>query len=168
MSLTWIRKKSLTLFFVMGVILSNISIYGRAKLLGSQSWPPIRLLMLSGGSDEGVSRAINIKQKLQQIEDTDLWSPKVISTVNDYQIKVVKVMGDFTWHDHKDTDEVFIVLEGELVIDIEGQASVVLKEGEMFVVPKGIVHKPYAAKLCKVLLIEPRESLTPEMQWTPP
>lgn len=116
------------------------------------------LLRFSGGADEGSighEGAINLKQKLSLIDDTDLWSPKVISTMNDYQLKVVKVQGDFTWHDHKDTDEVFIVIEGSLVIDIQGQDPVTLNEGEMYVVPKGVVHKPYARDLCKILLVEP-------------
>ena len=112
------------------------------------------LLRFSGGADEGSighEGAINLKQKLSLIDDTDLWSPKVISTMNDYQLKVVKVQGDFTWHDHKDTDEVFIVIEGSLVIDIQGQDPVTLNEGEMYVVPKGVVHKPYretCARFC--------------------
>lgn len=75
--------------------------------------------------------------------------------MNDYQFKVVKLQGDFVWHDHKDTDETFIVIEGKLRIDFrDGQVN--LSAGEMFVVPRGVEHKPCAAKEAKVMLIEPR------------
>jgi len=75
--------------------------------------------------------------------------------MNDYQFKVVKLQGDFIWHDHKDTDEAFIVIEGDLRIDFRDSA-VCLKAGEMFVVPRCVPHKPYAEREVKVLLIEPR------------
>ena len=75
--------------------------------------------------------------------------------MNDYQFKIVKIKGDFVWHDHEDTDETFIILEGKLCIDFrDGQVE--LSDGEMFVVPKGIEHKPYAEEEVKMLLIEPR------------
>jgi mannose-6-phosphate isomerase-like protein (cupin superfamily) len=96
---------------------------------------------------------INFTQKLSLFDDQ--WSPKVIAEMNDYQFKLVKVEGDFTWHDHKDTDETFIVLEGELRIDFR-DGSITLKKGEMYVIPKGKEHKPFAASLCQLLLIEPR------------
>jgi mannose-6-phosphate isomerase-like protein (cupin superfamily) len=82
------------------------------------------------------------------------WSPKVVAQMNDYHFKLVRIEGDFTWHDHKDTDEVFIVVEGEFEIEFR-DGSVTLSEGEMFVVPKGVEHKPKAEKECKILLIEP-------------
>ena len=75
--------------------------------------------------------------------------------MNDYQFKLVKLKGDFIWHDHQDTDEAFIVLEGSLRIDFR-DGAVHLSAGEMFVVPKGIEHKPYAEREVKVLLVEPR------------
>lgn len=81
--------------------------------------------------------------------------PKVIAAMNDYQFKLVKVEGDFVWHDHPDTDEVFIVLEGELIIEFR-DGQVTLSQGELFVVPKGVEHKPYAATECHVMLIEPQ------------
>ena len=80
---------------------------------------------------------------------------KVITEMNDYQFKLVKLQGDFIWHDHKDTDETFIVIEGDLRIDFR-DGAVRLSAGEMFVVPKGIEHKPYAEHEVKLLLIEPR------------
>ena len=86
---------------------------------------------------------------------TEQWQPKVIAEMNDYQFKLVKLEGDFVWHDHQDTDEAFIVLDGEMRIDFR-DGAVTLKAGEMFVVPKGVEHKPYAAREVKLLLIEPR------------
>lgn len=98
-------------------------------------------------------QAINFDQKLSLF--TEQWSPKVIAEMNDYQFKVVKIEGDFVWHQHADTDETFIVLEGDLRIDFK-DGSVNLSAGEMYVVPKGIEHKPYAEKQVKMLLIEPK------------
>ena len=97
-------------------------------------------------------QAINFKQKLSLF--TEQWSPKVIAEMNDYQIKIVKIEGDFEWHSHQDTDETFIVLEGTLRIDFR-DGSVTLKEGELHVVPKGVEHKPFAETEVKMLLIEP-------------
>ena len=96
---------------------------------------------------------INLKEKLSKF--TDHWSPRIIAEMNDYQFKVVKIKGDFVWHNHDDTDEVFIVLEGEMKIEFKDK-TVELKEGEMFVVPKGVEHKPYAEKECKIMLVEPK------------
>jgi mannose-6-phosphate isomerase-like protein (cupin superfamily) len=86
------------------------------------------------------------------------WQPKVVAELNDYQFKIVRITGDFVWHDHPETDEAFIVLDGELRIDFRDR-SVVLRPGEMFVVPKGTEHKPFAEKEVKMLLIEPRGTL---------
>jgi mannose-6-phosphate isomerase-like protein (cupin superfamily) len=83
------------------------------------------------------------------------WQPKVDAEMNDYQFKVVRLQGDFVWHEHRDTDEAFIVIDGNLRIDFRNGA-VHLAAGEMFVVPKGVEHKPYAEKEVKLLLIEPR------------
>lgn len=95
---------------------------------------------------------INLSEKLSKF--TDHWSPKVIGEMNDYQFKLVKIQGDFVWHNHKDTDEVFIVLEGEMVIAFR-DGEVKLSKGEMYVVPKGAEHKPYAEKECHVMIVEP-------------
>ena len=97
--------------------------------------------------------AINFQQKFGLFAEQ--WSPKVVAEMNDYQFKVVKLQGDFIWHDHKDTDETFIVLEGELRIDFR-DGAVHVASGEMFVVPKGVEHKPYAEHEVKLLIIEPR------------
>ena len=96
---------------------------------------------------------INLKDKLTKFSDH--CSPKVIAELNDYQFKLVKIQGEFVWHNHPDTDEVFIVIEGSMNIEFENE-TVQLNEGEMLVVPKGVEHKPYADSECKVMLVEPR------------
>ena len=97
--------------------------------------------------------ALNFEEKFGKLNKR--WSPRVIAEMNDYQFKIVKIKGDFVWHSHKDTDETFIVLDGELRIDFR-DGAVNLKSGEMFIVPKNTEHKPYAEKEVKILLIEPR------------
>lgn len=82
------------------------------------------------------------------------WQPKVIAQMNDYQFKLVKLKGEFVWHSHADTDETFIVLEGTLRIDFR-EGHIMLKSGEMYVIPKGVEHKPFAEEEVKVMLIEP-------------
>ena len=98
-------------------------------------------------------QAINFQQKLSLF--TEQWQPKVVAEMNDYQFKIVRLQGDFIWHDHKDTDETFIILEGKLRIDFR-DGAVNLSTGEMFVVPKGVEHKPFAEEEVTLLLIEPR------------
>jgi len=94
---------------------------------------------------------INFQQKFSLF--TEQWAPKVVAEMNDYQFKVVRLKGDFVWHHHKDTDETFIVMDGALRIDFR-DGAVTLRSGEMFVVPKGVEHKPYAEGEVKLLLIE--------------
>lgn len=96
---------------------------------------------------------INFAQKYGLFAEQ--WQPKVVAELNDYQFKLVRIEGDFVWHDHPDTDEAFIVLEGELRIDFR-DGAVTVKPGEMYVVPKGVEHKPFAATEVKMMLIEPR------------
>jgi len=79
----------------------------------------------------------------------------VIAEMNDYQFKLAKLKGEFVWHDHAETDEVFLVLQGTLSIEMPYQ-TITLGEGGMYVVPKGIRHKPHAQEECHVLLVEPR------------
>ncbi len=100
-----------------------------------------------------IHKAINIRAKFELFAEQ--WAPKVIAEMNDYQFKIVRLDGDFIWHDHKDTDETFIVIEGELRIDFR-DGAVHLSAGEMFVVPRGVEHKPYAENEVKLLLVEPR------------
>ncbi|MBI3169056.1 MAG: cupin domain-containing protein [Chloroflexi bacterium] len=96
--------------------------------------------------------SINLQEKLTKFSEH--WSPKIIAQLNDYHLKLAKVQGEFIWHDHPETDEVFIVIKGQLDIHFrDGMVS--LNEGEMFVVPKGVEHKPVAEQECHILLIEP-------------
>ncbi len=98
-------------------------------------------------------KPVNFREKLGLI--LEQWQPKVVAEMNDYQFKLVKLEGDFVWHRHEDTDETFIVLDGKLRIDFR-DGAVTINGGEMFVVPKGVEHKPYAEREVKMLLIEPR------------
>lgn len=98
-------------------------------------------------------KAISIQQKFGLFEEH--WTPKVVAEMNDYQFKIVKLQGDFVWHNHEDTDETFLVVEGTLRIDFR-DGAVQISAGEMFVVPRGVEHKPYAESEVKVMLIEPR------------
>ena len=100
-----------------------------------------------------MSNQINLQSKFELF--SEYWSPKVIAEMNDYQFKLVKIKGEFTWHEHKDTDEVFIVIEGSMGIEFKDR-TVTLNSGEMIVVQKAEQHKPFATEECKVLIIEPR------------
>lgn len=97
--------------------------------------------------------AINLREKLTRFSKH--WSPHVIAEMNDYQFKLAKVQGEFVWHAHADTDEVFIVIDGEMTIEFRDK-SIRLAAGEMYVVPKGIEHRPVAARECCIMLVEPR------------
>jgi mannose-6-phosphate isomerase-like protein (cupin superfamily) len=95
---------------------------------------------------------INLREKLGNIDD--YWSPRIIAQLNDYHLKLVKVEGEFVWHSHAETDEVFLVLQGSLLIEtLDG--AVGLEEGELYVVPAGVMHRPVANEECHLLLIEP-------------
>ena len=96
---------------------------------------------------------VNLEDKLAKFSEH--WSPRIIAEMNDYQFKLVKIKGEFVWHDHKDTDEVFIVIEGAMSIEFR-DGIVDLGEGELCVVPKGVEHKPYSEKECKIMLVEPK------------
>jgi mannose-6-phosphate isomerase-like protein (cupin superfamily) len=96
--------------------------------------------------------AINLGEKLGMFSEH--WSPKIVAQMNDYHFKLVKFQGDFVWHSHDDTDETFIVIEGQMSIDFR-HGRVDLKAGEMFVVPRGVEHKPFAEDECKAMLVEP-------------
>lgn len=98
-------------------------------------------------------QSINLLQKTSLFSEQ--WNPKVVAEMNDYQFKVVRIEGDFIWHAHADTDEAFLVLEGQLRIDLR-DGAVLLGPGELYVVPKGVEHKPYAEGEVKMMLIEPR------------
>lgn len=102
---------------------------------------------------EGMNTAINFQDKFARFGEP--WSPKVIAEMNDYQFKLVRLIGEFVWHHHADTDEVFIVIEGEMVLRFRDRA-VPLRAGELYVIPKGVEHQPFAARECKVMLVEPK------------
>jgi mannose-6-phosphate isomerase-like protein (cupin superfamily) len=97
-------------------------------------------------------QSINLQEKLDKFAEH--WSPKVIAQMNNYHFKLAKIQGEFIWHDHKETDEVFVVLKGKLDI-LFRDGKVILNEGEMYVVPKGIEHKPVAEDECHIMLVEP-------------
>ena len=99
------------------------------------------------------NKKINLSEKLSLFQE--YWSPRIIAEMNDYQFKVVKIRGEFVWHSHADTDETFIVIDGSMTIELKDE-KVYLEKGEMYVVPKGVEHKPYANSECKILLIEPK------------
>jgi mannose-6-phosphate isomerase-like protein (cupin superfamily) len=101
-------------------------------------------------------QAVNFQQKFSLF--TDQWQPRVVAELNDYQFKLTKVEGEFIWHTHSDTDEAFVVIDGELDIEFRG-GKVSLSAGEMYVVPKGVEHKPVANKEAQTLVIEPRAVL---------
>ena len=103
------------------------------------------------GERRRMKTAINLNEKFSKFSEH--WSPKIIAQMNDYHFKLVKFRGDFVWHDHKDTDEVFIVLDGEMTIHFrDGDVSV--KKGEMFVIPKGVEHKTSARGECRAMIVE--------------
>ena len=99
------------------------------------------------------SKKINLKEKFSKF--SEYWSPKIIAEMNDYQFKVVKIKGEFIWHNHTDTDETFLVIEGEMIIKFKDN-KVKLSKGEMYVVPKGVEHRPIAKKEVSVMLFEPK------------
>ena len=95
---------------------------------------------------------INFEKKFNLF--SELWSPKIIAQMNDYHFKIAKIQGEFVWHRHIETDETFIVIHGEMHIELRDK-TVHLETGEMCVIPKGIEHKPIAKEECQILLIEP-------------
>ncbi|WP_268800578.1 cupin domain-containing protein [Pseudomonas huanghezhanensis] len=99
-----------------------------------------------------VYHPVNFAQKYSLFSEQ--WQPKVIARMNDYQFKLARLEGEFVWHSHADTDETFIVIEGQLRIDFR-DGFVMLSAGELYVVPKGVEHKPWAEKEVKLMLIEP-------------
>lgn len=96
---------------------------------------------------------VNIAAELATF--SDYWAPRTVAEFNGLHIKVVKVHGEFNWHDHPETDEVFLVMCGAVTIELEDRPDVTLGEGEMFVVPRGLRHRPVAEEPCELVLIEP-------------
>ena len=99
-------------------------------------------------------KTINLEDKLKQFSTH--WDPHVVADYNNNDVMVVKFKGEFPYHKHEDTDDFFYVLEGEMMMDIDGEEPRTIKAGEMFIVPKGVVHRPRAIDEVKVLLIEPK------------
>lgn len=97
-------------------------------------------------------KPVNLAEKLTLFDDR--WSPRVVAAFNGHDVMVVKVEGDFVWHSHPDTDDLFLVLSGELVIEMP-HGTVMLGPGDLYVVPKGIAHRPRASVETHLLLIEP-------------
>ncbi|MEP6852279.1 MAG: cupin domain-containing protein [bacterium] len=96
--------------------------------------------------------AVDLAQRLEGIAHA--WSPEVVATLNDYEVKVVKLHGEFTWHHHAATDELFLVLSGRLTIDLR-DGTVELGPGQLYVVPRGVEHRPRAVEEVQAVLIEP-------------
>ncbi|NVK16002.1 MAG: cupin domain-containing protein [Rhodobacteraceae bacterium] len=99
-------------------------------------------------------KTVNLAEKLAMFSSH--WDPHVVADYNGNDVMVVKFQGEFPFHHHPDTDDFFLVLEGEMVMDIEGEPPRTVRAGELFVVPKGVTHRPRADQECKVLLIEPK------------
>ena len=97
--------------------------------------------------------AISLKEKFTKFDA--LWTPKIIGDIDNYEMKIAKIEGDFVWHKHDDVDEFFLVVDGALRMDFR-DGSVNLGPGEIIVVPRGVEHKPYAEGLCQILMIEQR------------
>lgn len=112
--------------------------------------------LAKGGDRVTSSAAINIADKFGLFSDH--WRPRIVAALNDTHVKLVKVEGRFPWHMHDETDELFLVIKGSLAIDIRteaGDETIELREGELYVVPKGVPHAPHAEAECQILLIEP-------------
>src|SRR6266513_3947616 len=103
-----------------------------------------------------MSDAINLADKLATFSDT--FSPRTVAQLNDFDVMVVKVKGEFVWHKHDQTDDFFLVLKGQLTIQLRDR-NVELDEGELYVVPKGVEHCPRAEEEASVLLIEPSDTV---------
>jgi mannose-6-phosphate isomerase-like protein (cupin superfamily) len=103
-------------------------------------------------SSRASAGVVNLRDKLALFSEP--WSPKVVALLNDYEIKVVKLQGEFVWHSHEDTDELFLVIDGRLTIQLR-DGDVTIGPGEMYVVPRGVEHCPVAEGEVSAMLIEP-------------
>ena len=98
---------------------------------------------------------INLTQKFNLFSEH--WTPKILGELNNQYLKIAKVKGEFVWHDHANEDELFMVIKGQLNIQLQDE-TVILNEGEIYIVPKGVQHKPFAKEECWILLLEPKET----------
>jgi len=100
---------------------------------------------------------VNLLDKLAKF--SNVWQPKIIGELNEQYVKLVKLEGDFVWHKHENEDELFYVIEGELIMELEYDKKVIILPGELFIVPKGVVHRPIAKVKTSVMLFEPKETI---------
>jgi mannose-6-phosphate isomerase-like protein (cupin superfamily) len=112
---------------------------------------------MRGSGRNRLADKVNLAAQFGRFDDH--WSPKIVTTLNDYDVKVVKVQGEFVWHQHDETDELFLVTAGQLRIHLEDRDDVVLDAGELFVVPRGVRHRPVADAETHVVLLEPRDTV---------
>src|SRR5262249_8560547 len=110
----------------------------------------------NSAAGEDVMEKVNLGQKFSLFSEH--WQPKIVGSVNDTLVKVVKFQGDFVWHHHESEDELFLVVKGRMRMGLR-TGDVELGEGELFIVPKGVEHKPFAQEECWVVLIEPATTL---------
>lgn len=97
---------------------------------------------------------VRLSEKIAQIDD--LWSPRIVEQINDMHVKVVRGAGEFiAWHAHQDTDEFFLVLDGSMRIEMRDRESVTLRAGDLYVVPRGIEHRPVVEDTCSMVVLEP-------------
>ena len=96
--------------------------------------------------------AVNLKEKLSLFKEQ--WTPKIIGELNGQQVKLAKLQGEFVWHDHKDEDELFYVIKGQLIIELRDK-TITLNEGDLYIVPRGVAHKPIAHEEVHIMLFEP-------------
>jgi mannose-6-phosphate isomerase-like protein (cupin superfamily) len=99
---------------------------------------------------------VNLAQKFSKFQD--FWSPKVVGDINDSYVKLVKLKGEFVWHQHETEDELFLVVKGRLLIKLRDQ-DILLEEGEFVIIPRGVEHLPIAEEEVHVLLLEPKTTL---------
>lgn len=99
---------------------------------------------------------VNLKKKFDSIDE--LWSPKIVGSLNGQHVKLAKIQGEFVWHHHSDEDELFLVVYGEMDLELRDR-TIHLSEGEFFVVPRGVEHRPVAQEECHILLFEPQSTL---------
>jgi mannose-6-phosphate isomerase-like protein (cupin superfamily) len=101
-------------------------------------------------------RKVNLLEKFQLFDER--FHPKIVGDLNDHQVKLVKLQGDFVWHHHENEDELFLVVRGRMRISLRTE-DIELGEGEFFIVPKGVEHRPSAAEECWIVLVEPKTTL---------
>jgi mannose-6-phosphate isomerase-like protein (cupin superfamily) len=100
---------------------------------------------------------VNLHQQFERFHDH--WHPRIVATVNDYGVKLVKVQGEFVWHQHQDTDELFLVIDGQLRIQLQDHDAVILGPGDLFVVPRGVRHCPAADQETRLLFLELQDTV---------